>query len=75
MAGIFLSSVYLPIPTVASLLNIWNYFHITLSIALRDMEVSSPVGAAYMGNCQHHSPNPGLILQVFRHHGQWQATA
>jgi hypothetical protein len=57
------------------LLRIWKSFHITRPIALRDMWVSSPVGAAYMENVQHHSRNPGFILQVFRHHGQWQVTA
>jgi hypothetical protein len=46
-----------------------------LSIALRDMWVSSPVRAAYMENSQHHSLNPGRIRQAFRHHGQWQVTA
>jgi hypothetical protein len=52
-----------------------EYFRITLYITLRDMWVSSPVGAAYTEMFPHHSLNPGLILQVFRHHGQWQVTA
>jgi hypothetical protein len=56
-------------------MSIWKYFHITLPTALREMSISSAVGAAYTGMFQHHSPNPDLILQAFRPHGLWQATA
>jgi hypothetical protein len=44
-------------------------------IALHEMWVYSPVGAVDTEMFPHHSPSPGLLLQVFRHHGPWQATA
>lgn len=59
----------------AELLSLWTCVHITRSIALRDMGVSSPVGAAYMENFPHYNPNPGLLRQAFRHHGPGPVTA
>jgi hypothetical protein len=56
-------------------LNIWKYFHITYPTALGVMSISSSMRAAYREMFQHHSLNPGLIRQAFRHHGRWQATA
>jgi hypothetical protein len=59
----------------AELLSLWTCVHITRSRALRDMGVSSPVGAAYMEKFPHYNPNPGLLRQAFRHHGPWPVTA
>jgi hypothetical protein len=42
--------------------------------ALREMWLSSSVGAAYLETFQHHGPNMDPMLREFRQHGQWQAT-
>jgi hypothetical protein len=65
----------LPRSGFVQLLNIWKCFHIILPTALREMWISSSVGAAYMEIFQHHSPNTDLRRRELRPHGQWQATA
>jgi hypothetical protein len=62
-------------PAAAELLTIWQYFHITIPTALRQMWISSFVGAADTEIYQHHSPTTDRILQEFRYHGPWRVIA
>ena len=48
---------------------------ITRTTALREMWISSSVGAAEMELFQYHSPNTKLMCRECRHDGPWQASS